>query len=138
MANLHLHLLTPDNNFFDGDVEEVIFSTSEGRIGIMAGHSPTFASVVEGVIELLIDGEWKITAVSQGFARVHYDMTEIFLDSVEWADNIDVVRAEQALKRAEQRSKTEISRVEHIRTQAAMSRALARLKAANLHSNMDK
>jgi F-type H+-transporting ATPase subunit epsilon len=133
VAHLHLHLLTPEKNFFDGDVAEVIFTTSEGSIGIMAGHSPAFASVVEGVIEVLIDDEWQIAAVSQGFARINYDIAEFFLDSVEWSDDIDVFRAQQALKRAEERSKTDCSRVQQVRTQAAMSRALARLKAANLH-----
>jgi F-type H+-transporting ATPase subunit epsilon len=135
LALLHLHLLTPEKNFFDGDVGEVIFTTSEGSIGIMAGHSPTFASVVEGIIEVRVDDEWRIAAVSQGFARIRYELAEFYLDSVEWGDDIDVMRAEQALKRAEERGKAEQSRVEHVRTQAAMSRALARLKAANLHSS---
>jgi F-type H+-transporting ATPase subunit epsilon len=134
MALLHLHLLTPEKNFFDADVDEVIFSTAEGSLGIMAGHSPAFASVIEGVIQIMVDGAWRIAASSQGFARINYDIAEFYLDSVEWGADIDVFRAEQALKRAEERAHADLSYLQQIRAQAAMSRALARLKAANLQS----
>lgn len=134
MALLHLRLLSPEKDFFDGEVSEVIFSTHEGRMGIMAGHSPVIASVAEDTLEILIDGEWRIAAVSQGFARIAYETAEFYLDTAEWAEEIDVLRASEALRRAERNIHGRISRMEQIRTQAAMSRALARLKAANLHT----
>lgn len=138
MALFHLRLLSPEKNFFDGEVTEVIFSTHEGRMGVMAGHSPTMASVVEGTLEILVDGEWKIAAVSEGFATIAYETAEFYLDTAEWAEEIDVLRASEALRRAEHRIQSNISRMEQIRTQAAMSRALARLKAANLHPEIGR
>ena len=124
-------ILSPEKDFFEGEVREVIFSTPEGRIGVMAGHSPVVAAVAEGVLEILDGDEWKVAAVGQGFSEIAYDKAEFFVDSVEWAGEIDAVRAREALTRAEQRIRSNISRIEYMRTQAAMSRALARLKAVD-------
>jgi F-type H+-transporting ATPase subunit epsilon len=132
MATFHLRLLSPDRSFFDGEATEVVFSTPEGRLGVMAGHAPLVAAVAEGVVEINSGGERKIAAVGQGFAEISGDLAEFFLDTAEWADEIDVLRAQDALHRAEMRKRGRLVRIEQIRTQAAMSRALARLKAASL------
>ena len=127
---LSLTVLTPEKNFLDGKVGEVVFSTPMGRIGVMYGHAPVVAAVSEGILEIMIDNEWRIAAVGQGFAEIAYEKAEFFVDTAEWAEEIDAARAREALERAEQRIRSNISRIEHLRTQAAMSRALARLKAA--------
>jgi F-type H+-transporting ATPase subunit epsilon len=132
MAVFRLRLLSPEKNFFDGEATEVVFSTPEGRMGVMAGHAPAIASVAEGIIEILAGGVWKIAAVSQGFAEISFEKADFYLDTAEWAEDIDVLRAAEALKRAEQRFRSTTSQLEQVRTQAAMSRALARLRAANL------
>lgn len=125
-----LRILSPEKKFFEGNVEEVIFTTPEGSIGIMGGHAPMIAAVCEGVIEVYSDGERKIAAVGQGFCEITYHIGEFYLDTAEWADEIDIVRAKDALDRANHRIHSIQSRQEYLRTQASMSRALARLKAA--------
>ena len=130
MANLFfLSIRTPEKDFLESDVEQVIFTAPQGRLGVMAGHMPMITSVLEGTAEILIDGEWKVAAVGQGFAEISYDRVEFYLDIAEWADEIDEVRAKEALERAEHRFHSNLSYAEHIRSQAAMSRALNRLKA---------
>ena len=125
-----LKILCPEKDFFEGEVKEVVFSTPEGSIGIMAGHAPMFAAVSEGVVDVFIDDGWRTAAVGQGFCEVSYHRAEFFLDSAEWSEDIDVARAKEALERAEHRIHSTQSRQEYLRTQASMSRALARLKAA--------
>ena len=125
-----LKILCPEKGFFEGEAREVIFTTPEGSIGIMAGHAPMFAAVSEGVLELYIDDGWKTAAVGQGFCELSYHCAEFYLDSAEWAEEIDVVRAREALERAELRMHSTLSRQDYLRTQASMSRALVRLKAA--------
>ena len=126
----NLVVLTPDKCFIDVSAQEVIFDTSEGRIGVMAGHMPMVAAVVEGVIDILRDGEWKRAACSQGFVKINGKAAEFFVDSVEWADEIDCIRAKEAFERAKARLKSDLSQVQHLQSQAAMARAMARLKAA--------
>ena len=128
-SRFSLTALTPEKQFFSAEVTEVVFSTPEGRLGIMAGHSPMVVSVSECIMEILADGEWKIAAIGQGFAEIEYDKAEFYVDTAEWADEIDAVRAKDALERADRRIRSHLSLKEYLRTQAAMNRALARLKA---------
>ena len=135
---LSLKILTPEKDFFEGEATEVVFSTPEGRIGIMSGHAPMIASVAEGIVEILADGEWKTAATGQGFGEITYDKAEFFVDTAEWADEIDAIRAREALERAEHRIRSNLSRMEFLRTQAAMSRAMARLKTVETTSTRKK
>ena len=133
-----LKILTPEKDFYEGVADEVVFSTPEGRIGIMSGHAPMIASVAEGIIEILVGNEWKTAATGQGFAEIAYDKAEFFVDTAEWADEIDAIRAKEALDRAEHRLRNNQNRMEFLRSQAAMSRAIARLKsieASTSHHN---
>lgn len=125
----YLTILCPEKDFFKGEVCEIVFSTPEGSIGIMAGHAPMFAAVSEGILELYTDGEWRTAAVGQGFCEISTDKSVFYLDTAEWADDINVARAREALARAENRIQHTLSRQEYLRTQASISRALARLKA---------
>ena len=131
---LNISILCPEKDFFTGEINEVIFTTPEGSIGIMAGHAPLFAAVSEGVLEINTDSGWKTAAVGQGFCEINYYQAEFYLDTAEWSEDIDIARAEEALSRAEHRLHHAISRQEYLRTKASMSRALARLKAVNYNS----
>ena len=133
-TRLSLQILSPEKCFFDGEVDEIVFSTPEGSIGIMDGHSPMIAAVSEGVVEILADGDWKIAAIGQGFCEITYHRAVFYLDTAEWAEDIDVARAREALERANHRIHNIQSRQEYLRTQASISRALARLKAAESSS----
>jgi F-type H+-transporting ATPase subunit epsilon len=125
-----LRVFVPDKRFFDDDAQEILFATPAGRIGVMAGHMPMVASVSAGTLDILRGDDWKTAAVSQGFAEIAGDTVTLFLDTAEWADEIDTVRAREALERAELRLKSELSRMQYIQTRTAIARALARLKAA--------
>ena len=125
-----MKVLSPEKSFFTGDANEVVISTPKGRLGIMAGHSPMVVAVSEGTMEILCGDEWRIAAVGQGFGEIMYGRAEFFLDTAEWADEINEVRAREALERAEHRIRSDMSRMEYLQTQAAIHRALARLKAA--------
>jgi len=125
-----LNILAPDKAFFSGEAEQIVFDTPKGRIGLMADHMAMLASVAEGLLEICVDGKWQTAAVGQGFAEVGSGVADLFVDTVEWAEDIDIVRARQALERASERMGSDISHTEFLRSQAAMSRALARLRAA--------
>jgi F-type H+-transporting ATPase subunit epsilon len=135
MSEFALTILTPDKCFLSEPVEEIIFNTPEGRIGVMAGHMLMVAAVSEGVVDIRVGNEWKTAAISQGFAEIKGTSAEFFVDTVEWAEEIDTVRAKLALERAEMRHKSIISQIEYPRTKAAMARALTRLKAADVFKN---
>ncbi|MDR0818281.1 MAG: ATP synthase F1 subunit epsilon [Oscillospiraceae bacterium] len=133
MNTFLLRIMTPEKSFFDGAANEIVFSTPEGRIGVMAGHMPMVTAVAENTIEIR-DGESteaKIAAIGQGVCEIFDNTIEFYVDSVEWAADIDLARAREALERAELRMRSSADRMEYVRNQAAISRALARMKAAN-------
>jgi len=131
--SLKLLILTPEKVFFEGEVTQLIAATPEGEMGIMYEHMPIIAVVPESILKIEKDGVWHSAAVSQGFLDMTEKDIEIFVDSAEWAEDIDVLRSEAALRRAEKRLAGKLSHEEYLRTHAAVSRATARLKAAKNH-----
>ena len=81
-----------------------------------------------GPIRIKQNGEWLDAVLTEGFMEIKQDKTVILTDTAEWPNEIDVNRAKAAKERAEERLQRELSRAEYIRSQAALARALARLK----------
>ncbi len=82
-----------------------------------------------------VDGEWKVCIVGEGFADVTRDFVVIVVDTVERPEDIDIIRARDTKTRAEERLKQKQSHLQYYHTQAALSRAMARLK---VYQNMKK
>ena len=125
----NLLVLTPEKDFFNDEVTQIIISTPEGEMGIMAEHMPVIAIVSESVLKVEKDGLWRNAAVGKGFLDMSSDTVELFVDSAEWAEEIDLERSETALHRAEERLRGELSHIEYLRTHAAVSWATARINA---------
>ena len=128
-GKLYLEIITPDKTFFSGEVEMLIYPTSDGERGIMYNHTPMVTPVVSGEVRLKNNDVWKKAAVSEGFLEVSPDMTIMIVDTAEWSEEIDVGRAEEALARAEERLTAKLNETERLRTNAAIARARARVKA---------
>jgi F-type H+-transporting ATPase subunit epsilon len=87
MSNkVNLEIVTPTKMFFSGDVEALIITTPEGKIGVMSKHMPLVTVVSIGGIRIKIDGEWREAAVSEGFVKIEHDRTIIFVDTAEWPE----------------------------------------------------
>ena len=125
-----LSILTPEKPFFNGGVTQLIVSTPEGEMGILADHMRIIAVVQESIIKVEKDGEWREAAVGLGFLDMSQEVVELFVDTAEWSEDIDVVRSVTALHRAEERLRGKLSHTEYLRTHAAVARATARIRAA--------
>ena len=121
--------MTPEKDFCDDEVTQIIVSTPDGEMGIMDGHMPIIAVVTESILRVEKNGEWHNAAIGQGFLDLSSDTVELFVDSAEWAEDIDVLRSETALHRAEERLRGNLSHAEYLRTHAAVARATARISA---------
>ncbi len=128
MSSFHLEIVTPERKFFEGDVETVIVKTPEGEMGILKDHEPAVVTIDTGIIRILVDGQWKEAAVTQGFMEVTHQKTIALVDTAEWPEEININRAKEAKARAEERLQQQLALIEHLRSQAALARALARLK----------
>jgi F-type H+-transporting ATPase subunit epsilon len=128
---LHVEIVTPYEMFFEGPVEMVVVTGKDGEIGIMPGHSPLIAALTPGEIRLKINQNWRVAAATNGYAEVGPELTIIVVNAAEWPEQIDVRRAEQALRRAEAKlHDPATSDQEKIHARHGIARAKARLKVA--------
>ncbi|MCX7921021.1 MAG: F0F1 ATP synthase subunit epsilon [Clostridia bacterium] len=123
-----LEIVTPERKFFSGDAEMVILKTPEGEMGILPGHTPMVVAVAVGPIKIKKDGEWLEALLTEGFMEVTPERTVILTDTAEWPNEIDINRAKAAKDRAEERLQRQLGQLEYMRSQAALARAIARLK----------
>jgi len=123
-------ILTPEKVFFQDEITQVIVATPEGEMGIMAEHMHSIGILFEGILKVEQNGAWRRAAVGQGFFEVLATGVEFFVDSAEWAEEIDVSRSERALERARKRIQGNLSQTEYLRTNAAIARARVRLNLA--------
>lgn len=124
----YLEIITPDRRFFSGDVETVILRTPEGEIGILKNHMPIVVAVDIGPVRIKKDGDWLEAVLTEGFMEVAGNKAVILVDTAEWPAEIDLNRANAAKERAQERLHSKIAHIEYARSQAALTRALMRIK----------
>lgn len=122
---------TPDREFYQGDVTMVELATSEGEIGIYAGHIPLTAVVVPCVMVIHEAGGVKKAAVHGGIIEILQDKVTVLAEIAEWPDEIDVNRANEARIRAERRLSSHEGDINVMRAELALKRSLARLGAVD-------
>ena len=131
--NFHLEIIASDRVFHDGDCEHLVITAIDGLIGIMYGHEPLVTSLPTGELKYMADGKWHYAAISEGFIQVMPDSSIILADSCELPEEIDIKRAEEAKERAEEKMRQKQSIMEYYHTQAALNRAMNRLKVSQKH-----
>ena len=100
MATFPLKVMTIDHCFFEGDVDRIVVRTSQGDVGILPNHVPYIAALGIGALTIIQNGEKRIAAIAGGFVDVTKEGTTILARTCEWADEIDVNRANSAAERA--------------------------------------
>lgn len=124
-----LEILTPERLFFSKEVDMVVVNTPDGELGVLRGHIPMVTVVSIGSARIVIDGKTYEAVLSEGFMEINRSGVIIIVDTAEWPEEIDIKRAEAAKQRALNRLHSKLSKVEYMRTRAALSRALARINA---------
>ena len=131
---VQLEVVTPYRQVLLTEVESVIIPSTEGYLGIMKNHAPLVAGLNIGVVHYgPAGGEKELLAVSGGFVEVSDNKVTILADTAELSGEIDVLRAEEARRRAEQRLRAREANIDFTRAELALQRALSRLQAAGKH-----
>ena len=123
-----LEIITPERQFFKGDVTGVVIDTPDGKRGVLANHTPMVISLQVGQIDIQSEEEWKTCFCSEGFMEITPDKMIIMAQVVEWPEEIDIRRAEEAKRRAEERLRQRQSLHEYHATMSSLARAMARLR----------
>ncbi len=128
--HLTLEIVTPDRSVAHGEVDEVVVPGSEGSFGVLPGHAPMLATLTVGEIEYRRGNETSYAAVSFGFAEVLPDRVTILAQIAEVGDEIDVTRAEAAVKRARERLARPAVELDYERARLSLLKSLVRLQVA--------
>lgn len=127
-----LTIVTPDREFFNEEAEMVEFNTTEGEIGVYAGHAPLTVIVKPGILTITQGEKVRNAALHAGFVQILPEEITILAEIIEWPEEIDKQRAEEAKQRAEGRLAERSANIDLDRAQAALMRAVARINAAAL------
>ena len=126
----NLRIISPTRIFFDGDVDMVEMKTTEGEIGVLAGHIPLTAILEPGVLRIKQEENVREAALHDGFVEIQKDRVTVLAESCEWPDEIDVERANEAKERAERRIKSGKAEVDMLRAELALKKALTSIDLA--------
>lgn len=127
-ATLELKIIAPEREFFQGTAEFVEFNTTEGYIGVYPKHIPTTVVLNPGILRITNGNEVREAALHSGFAEILGDRITILAEAVEWPEEIDKNRAEQAKIRAERKIKENAQ--DASRAELALKRSVIRIQLA--------
>ena len=104
MATFHLQIVTPDRKVFDGDARQIILRTAGGDVCIMAHHIDYAAPLGIGEARVMdAEGSERTAACSGGLLSVSDNEVRVMATTFEWAEDIDLARAQRASEEAQRR-----------------------------------
>ncbi len=99
-----LSIVTPEKVFYEAQIKSLVVPGTEGYLGVLSNHAPLITALKPGKIEFRdADEQVRTMAVSGGFLEVSNNVATLLADAVEWAEEIDVERARETLKRERER-----------------------------------
>jgi len=136
--SLQLVLVTPERQLLSEAVTEAQLPGADGYLGVLPGHAPLITEL--GIGELTYrttGGQSGLLAVIRGFAEVLPDRISLLAEVAERAEDIDLKRAQQALKRAQELIAKGGENVDWDRASAALQRALVRIQVVSKHQGVN-
>ncbi len=128
---LTLDIVTPYGHIFTDEVDEVVASGSEGEFGVLPQHVPFLTTLKIGILTYKKGSETGYFFINWGYAEVGPDKVTILADSAERSDDIDIERAKEAMKRAEEKLKN-AEKFDEARATSSVKRAASRIHIAGM------
>jgi F-type H+-transporting ATPase subunit epsilon len=128
---IKLDIVTVERIVFSDDVDIVVAPGQDGEMGILPHHAPLMTTLKPGELIARKSGEEYSLAISGGFLEVRPDRVIVLADSAERAEEIDIARAEEAKRKAQEELAHPTSQLETASAEAALRRALARIEVAD-------
>lgn len=132
MRSFALEIVTPDRVFYTGPAQSLTVDTPLGKMGVLYQHEPVVAALAPSEIKVIIEDKERRAVCTGGFLEVLGEKVYIFAQSIEWLEDIDAQRAQEALARAKRHleaAQRENNKYEIQRHVWALERAQARLRS---------
>lgn len=135
MPTIKFKIVTSEKTVFEDEIDQATFMTSDGQITILPNHRSYITSLMPGEAMIKKKGEESFLSISGGFIEFHNNTLIVLADTAERAEEIDLTRAEEARKRAEELKSQAISvdDEDYARVAAAIQKESARIRVAKKH-----
>jgi F-type H+-transporting ATPase subunit epsilon len=129
---LHVEIVTAERVVYSAEgIDEVVAPGADGEFAVLPQHAAFITTLAPGEMRIIRSGaDEEVMAITGGFFEVRNDRIVILADAAERAEEIDIARAEAARRRAEELLREKVELVDLAQTQAALMRALARIRVA--------
>ena len=125
-----LEIVTPNKLLMHEDVEEVVCPGIEGELGLLPGHIPLLTTLTIGELRYKKNNVYCSLAIGWGYAEITGQRVIILAEIAEKAEEIDLVRAEEAKKRAEEILAKGPEETDFEKAKESLQKALNRLQIA--------
>lgn len=132
MNSFNLKIVSLDGQFFEGEAKQIALRTIDGQVAIQAGHMPYVTAIGAGECRLYVDqmDQPKRGACIGGLLSVSKDIVLLAATTFEWAENIDVERAQRAKERSEKIIESNVDAHSTDIAKIKLTRANVRLRVA--------
>ena len=130
MAKLEFDIVTAERIVYSAHVDVVVAPGVEGQLAILPNHAALMTTLQPGELMVRDEGEETAMFVRSGFLEVCENRVTVLADVAEQAEEIDIERAEEAKRRAEELLQKRGPEVDLARAEEAQQRALVRISVA--------
>lgn len=130
MARLQVDIVTAEGRIFAGETDTVTAPGADGQLTILPSHAPLITSLDDGDLKYIDNGVEHHIALLGGFMEVNSNRVTILANAAEDEGEIDLARAEEAVRRSQQRLAERSGDIDVERALASLRRARVRLNVA--------
>ena len=133
--SFRLRVMSINGVFYDGDAQCLVLPCIDGEKAVLAGHEDMILAVYRGEMRIVTpEGETIPAVIGDGSVQIEGELVTVLADTVERPEDIDIRRAEEALEIAKEQLRQQQSIREYTMSQAAMARALNRIRTAGKYN----
>ena len=135
MATFRLQIVTMDGLIYEGEVQRIKLRTIHGDLAILARHMNYVTAIGMGTATVTMeDGTERKAACIGGMLTMMNNLCRVIPTTWEWGEDIDLERAMEAKRRAEERlAESNLDEMARVNAEAKLFRALVRISSANNH-----
>ena len=127
---LTVDVLTPQDEIYKGEADEVIVPTEKGQIGILPNHVDLLAQIKPGELDIKNGSKTEHIAIMGGYVEVSKNHVNVLGDYAIRAEDIEIAKVEQAKAKAEKMEREHLSKEEMLRLETDLRRSILELKIA--------
>jgi len=129
-SKFHLEIVSPEGVIFQDQVQEAVIPAYDGEITVLPNHTPLLSRLKEGEIIIKYEKEELLIAITGGFLEINNNNVYISSDYAVKAKDIEIAKAQQAKKRAEELLREKAENVDLTLIEKDLQRSILELKVA--------